>query len=194
MEIKAETNLVLEELIRNLAVGMQWVILSHKENLPTRSKKHNYPALLWACAPLHDDFPRNWNRERCCCNALLEKLTISFQDMYVLKLVKFWDSEDPALFTDRRFTAAGLAAIWASIDSAFRHWDTFIYPKNKKGNPKGRRDETPHRGDNSRPTDRKMTKASDFVRREFNRYKKLKPRNDFHWEKTPRKQMPEPPY
>ena len=61
----------------------------------------------------------------------MEKAVLLHPQMGTLKLLKIWDYEDLSLFRDSHFTVAGLEAYWSSFDSAFRHWDTFIFAKKK---------------------------------------------------------------
>ena len=101
--------------------------------------------------------------------------------MNTLRMKKFWDYNNTQLFSDRRFTAVGLEIYWKSIDSAFRHWDTFI-----SGNTKCKLGINP-------ATHRKLNKVSkkeytqqrenDFIAREAEVYKR----------RQKNKKMPTPP-
>ena len=123
---------IIEVMLRNLGSGIHKLLLAHKENLPAHSKRMGYPAVLWALTPLDKDFPQKWIQDRMIFNATLEKMVEKFQGINTLKLLKIWDPEDRSFYNDHRLTANGLQAIWFSIDSAFRHWDTFVSTKQKK--------------------------------------------------------------
>ena len=85
--------------------------------------------MLWVLAPQHYNFPNNWNLHRQKFSKCLESAVQLYAQMSTLKLLKIWNYDDSSLLRDKRFTAAGLQAYWASLDSAFRHQDTFIVVK-----------------------------------------------------------------
>ena len=177
---------ILEMVLKNLMVGIPRTILTHKENLPQCSKKVRYPMILWALAPQHEFFPGKWNIDRRQFNASVEKGVQSFQEMNTLKLLKFWDPEDNSLFVDHRITVQGLAAIWASIDSAFRHWDTFIATKSRKMANK-RENPSQQKGGNAHH-------PREFIKNEFRKYKNHKTSDKFCWQKKEeRRPLPQPP-
>ena len=123
---------IFTHLLKNLMVGIHCMLLGHKDNLPVRSKKNSYPTILWALTPLHAAMPEAWRSFRKKFNKALESAALSQDQMGVLKLLKVWNYDDSSLFRDRRYTAQGLAAYWQSVDSAFRHRDTFVAAKANK--------------------------------------------------------------
>ena len=123
--------IIFNQLLRNLLSGVPRVISTHRERMPIWALRPDFPTVLWTLVPLHKNFLQNWNIYRKKFNKCLEMVVCSQPQMGLLKLLKIWNTDDPSLFTDRRFTAVGLELYWASFDSAFRHWDTFVYTKNK---------------------------------------------------------------
>ena len=163
---------IFEKLTWNLLAGIYREILAHKERLPSRSRKQHYPTVLWALAPYHTNFPENWNMQWRRFNDALEKLVGMFPEMGILKLLKVWDYKDLELFSDHWFTARGLTNYWMSIDSAFRHWDTFVFTKMK----------TKHQTtENSDTTEDTRREGSEFICWEFNKYKKFQQRGRANW-------------
>ena len=47
---------------------------------------------------------------------------------------KEWISQDHDMFHNNRFLSFGLSKYWASINAAFRHWDTIVLKNKKKFN------------------------------------------------------------
>ena len=123
---------IFGQILKNLMVGIHQVTLAFKENLPTKSKRVDYPTILWCLAPQHINFPENWNINRRKFNACIESLVTLFPEMGTLKMKKFWEYNNLQLFIDRRFTAVGLEIYCKSIDSTFWHWDTFMFGKPKR--------------------------------------------------------------
>ena len=181
---------IFGQLLKNLLVGIHRAILAHKEHLPAKSKKFNYPAILWFFVPLHVNFPDNWNTHLIKFNQCLEKVVKIHPEMATLKLLKIWDQEDSSLVYERRYSAKGLSAFWASLDSAFRHWDTFVYTKNK-GKAKG---------SSQNQAVLKKRSPSAFVQRENQKYKKMKLGENPKWrnysedDKEERRKLPQLPY
>ena len=108
-------------------------------NLNRRDKFSNacmISVITLVMTPLHCDFPPRWNIHRKMFNKSLEIAANKHPQMAVLKMLKVWNPDDSALFRDSRYTASGLEAYWSSLDSAFRHWDTFVYTKKKNSGAK----------------------------------------------------------
>ena len=127
---------VFGQVLKNLMVGLHRLISAHKDVLPARCKKDKYPMILWTLAPVRINFPNLWNQHRRKFNQCIEKLVPLCNNMAILKLLKIWNYDDIMLFSDHRFTARGLSAYWSSVDSTFRHWDTFVFTKKSKGQKK----------------------------------------------------------
>ena len=120
---------VYTQLLRNLMKGLVDEISDHQKKLPNRCLKIGYPKLFWAIPPFHDNFPEDWNALRQHFSKCLLAEIGEFPDMSPLRLLKVWNADGPENFADMRYTAKGFLAYWASVDSAFRHWDTFVYKK-----------------------------------------------------------------
>ena len=187
---------IFTEILRDLLSGIHKMILGLKEKLPNKSKRDVFPTILWAQLPLHVNFPDTWNMQRRVFNKCLENTVQLFSDMATLKLLKVWDSEDRALFNERKFTATGLEAYWSSVDSAFRHWDTFIFVKAKVRSSRraGNDENVVNSYDPS-------TKSREKIRRDVQRFRKFKSSGKFHWQKKENKKtsreensrLPKPP-
>ena len=152
-----------------------------------------YPAMLWALAPLHEDFPQKWIQDHMIFNATLEKMVEKFQGINTLKLLKIWDPEDQSFYSDHRLTANGLQAFWSSIDSAFRHWDTFVSTKQKKKISIGKKPQSLSRGDNChhRPG---SGSTGDLIKNEYQKFSKFKHSDKYRWQKREdRRPLPVPP-
>ena len=156
-----QTAIIYQEILKNLMSGLHRAVITHKERLPIKGKKLEAPTILWTLAPFHDKFPEVWNLWRTKFNAALVKCAQLFPEMGTLTMKKIWDPSDPNFLIEKKFTALGLSAYWESVDSAFWHWDTFLFLKilakfqfNKK-----------------RSNERK---PGDFISREVQQFKKAK--------------------
>ena len=147
-------------IIKNMMVGIHHLVLSHKEALPAKSNKFNYPTILWSLTPLNRNFPENWNTYRRKFNNCLEACSVLYGEMQILRLKKFWDYNDETLIRDRKFTANGYQMLWNSIYSAFQHWDTFMFSKSLKQKQPGKPKHFPAKIQNSRGN-------NDFIAMEF---------------------------
>ena len=114
-------------------------------------------------------------------NKCLESVVRLNQEMGTLTLLKIWEPRDDSLFMDNRFTANGLKAYWASLDSAFRHWDTFVFVKAKiRGNKLANKNLPGNPGNMVRPVSESgRAKIAADVRR----FKGMKSSNKFYWQK-----------
>ena len=166
-------------LVKNLMVGLHRLILSHKESLPTKSRKFNYPTILWALCPLNKGFPESWNTFRKKFNNCLEACSVLYGEMQILRLKKFWEYQDESLVKDKKLSAAGYQAFWCSVDSAFRHWNTFIFNKNAKSKIIGKQ---------KFPTDHTNRTKNDFVAKEYRRFQEKR-----HWQKRHQRRQEEDP-
>ena len=96
---------IFGQILKNLMTGIHCTILAQKDALPHRSKRSDYPTVLWCLAPQHINFPDNWNINRKKFNSCLESLVALFPEMGLLRMKKFWDYNNSQLFLDCRFTA-----------------------------------------------------------------------------------------
>ena len=88
---------------------------------------------------------------------------------------KFWEFNDAALFDNKKYSATGLITYWKSIDSAFRHWDTFVYgkpPKRKLVNVPTQKQRKPNFSFSKR--EHSHWKRNEFVKREIEEFKRRK--------------------
>ena len=97
------------------------IITSHKERLPTKSRKFKYPHFLWIPATYHTKFEDS-NEFRKKNNIALSNVTSLFREMTCLEL-KGWDPEDQELIVNNRFTSFGSTKFWLAVNDAFETWD-----------------------------------------------------------------------
>ena len=169
---------VFGKILKNLMVGIHRTILSQKEKLQSKSKRLWYPSVLWALAPQHTNFPGHWNNNRRKFNDCIESLVTLFPEMKTLKMKKFWEYNDLQLVINRNYMAQGLNMYWKSIDSAFRHWDTFVFGK-PTGKGKLVNQPATHRNPNFKPARKAKNNpehrhGNDFIRREVLDYQQKK--------------------
>ena len=162
---------IFGQLLKNLMVGIHSVILTHKENLPKRAKHLGYPTILWLVLPQHMAFPGSWNMHCKKFMICINRVVQLFEEMTTLRMLKIWDYNDTAFFSDRQYMAKGLAAYWASVDSAFRHWDTFVWVKQSRKIQQNLQDK-------SKQGQVPQKRPGDFIARELKKYKRFK-RNDW---------------
>ena len=89
----------------NLGTLLNWLvnevhrcIETHKEFLPLKAKKHDFPHVLWIAPPLHCNFSDNCNECRVKFNKCLKSIISLFPEMTTLRMVKLWDIEDNNLY------------------------------------------------------------------------------------------------
>ena len=117
----------ISQLIGNitnwLAVELHRVLLTHKENLPTKARKFKYPHILWIAAVHHVNFGEQKNLFRKKFNTCLHSVTGLYREMDILML-HTWDPKDfSSVGRDGNFTASGLTRYWRALDAAFQKWD-----------------------------------------------------------------------
>ena len=115
---------ILHDYIIWLADRFQEILKDYKDKLPLKSKRENYPKILWAESPLHDAFEDNHLRKQY--NAMLHEILDDYTFVMPIRLKKEWDPKNANLFAHNRFTSSGLDKYWGSIDSSFRHWETIV--------------------------------------------------------------------
>ena len=101
------------------------------EHYPSKAKRDGFPHILWIAPPSHKNFGKSNNKRREAQTYFLYNSVKQKKDMTVLKMIKFWDYEDPNtfLYDSYRFTSEGLLKYWQAIDSAIRFWSVVIAPK-----------------------------------------------------------------
>ena len=102
------------------------LILQQKDNLPLKSKKYNFPQIVWIEAPLHDGFFNNELRAEF--NNCLKKVGALHNNVSVLELKKIWDQHDSSLYLEeaQRYTSIGFRTYWDAVDRTLRFCDTTI--------------------------------------------------------------------
>ena len=103
-------------------------ISSFKESLPAKSKKPEYPHILWILAPCHERFKDN--DERLKFNMAVERMCLFHTNVSCLELKKVWDAKDLSLFDKGRFTAEGYKKYWEAVDRTVRYRDSVKLKKN----------------------------------------------------------------
>ena len=96
----------------------------YKKLLPEKAKRPHIPHVLWIAPPTHKFFKTMSNEDRSRFQSCLINAVKPYKSMTVLKMVKFWDSDNEQLFhrSSYRFSSEGLKNYWLSIDSAIRFW------------------------------------------------------------------------
>ena len=104
----------------------------HKDRLPAKAKRSNYPGFIWIEAPFHKYFGNNTQREKF--NKALSTIGALHENVAVLGLKKIWDPENGSLFLQRenRFTADGFQCYWEAVDKTVRFADTIHFKKLQK--------------------------------------------------------------
>ena len=128
----------LGRLVNNIMGYYSRIIETYKEYLPNKSKRQDYPHIIWIEAPLHEAFHNN--EERGKFNSCLLEMGKLHQNVSVLKLKKIWDPLDKMLYTtdQRRFTSEGYNKYWEAVDKTVKYCDTILLKKISK------KKETPH--------------------------------------------------
>ena len=111
------------------------VITSHKETLPSKSRKYKYPTILWVLLPEHVNFGKR-NEFRQKCNKSITSSVSLFREMCTIELLN-WDFTDRTLVSNKTMTGDGYLKFWTGVDSAFESWDREqmkIKAQNKVGN------------------------------------------------------------
>ena len=94
------------------------MVMTRKDQFPTKAITPNQPVCYWTEAPQHKNFDNNLLRRKF--NSALYEITDLQTNMHVLKMKKIWDYNDTSLFRNDRFTSEGLLKYWESIDSSFK--------------------------------------------------------------------------
>ena len=101
---------------------MKAMITTRKEKLPPKAVKADYPQIYWVAAPLHMNFTDDETNARRKLNLCMQSIMKQEQNMRVIQLKEYWDSENLDLVNVRRsaFTDTGLLTYWRSIDASVR--------------------------------------------------------------------------
>ena len=117
------------DTVNKLMKQLERLVKSQKEFLQKRSKKINYPQIVWIQAPTHTNFRNNSERE--ILNESMIHMAKLQEFTTILELKKIWDPEDSNLFLyeSERFTAVGYSTYWKAIDCTIRYADTILFKK-----------------------------------------------------------------
>ena len=122
---------VYQKLVYWLMKQIDTAIDIQKDYLPAKSKKFDYPHIVWIQPTVHKNF--NNNELRIKFGKAMVSAGRVFDNMSVLQLKKIWDPEDSNLYVKEaaRYTTAGLKNYWEAIDRTIKYVDTILL-KNPK--------------------------------------------------------------
>ena len=119
-----------------LASEFNKIVESHKDILPKKAKKMNYPTFIWIALPTYCNFDNNHIRQKLSASM---KTTLEIQKQHImLKMLKIWEFSDRNAYRDGHYTQIGFEMYWKSIDLAIQFWDTNLVPKGVKVNTPSR--------------------------------------------------------
>ena len=155
-----------EHVLTTLMDMIDRLLTTYKDWLPQKCKRDTIPHLLWMAPPQHKYFSESNNEKRVKFSEALNTVAMLHANTSVLKLVKFWDSQDSNFFLEEqyRFTTEGLSKYWSSIDAAVKFWCIAIWKKfDKVKQPNN----TPGKNESS-PATKKHTK---YVNKDYRSHK-----------------------
>ena len=98
------------------------IIITHKEKMPSKSRKFKYPTILWCSLPNHQYWiDNNMTEYRAKFNFALKATTSIFREMDVLELK--WPMDTSGIFTNGKLNGKGLPLYWMAFNEAFESWD-----------------------------------------------------------------------
>ena len=174
--------------ITHIVNDFRKAIASFKDVLPSKSKRHNWPHVLWILPVQHVLFKNFVVRQRF--SRQFEKIVAMQHNMSALKLRQVWDEHDTSLYLPdyNRFTSLGYKTYWAAVDCTVKYCDKMAFMDNSEQTA-----ETPKRKQyNSNEKHRTSYKKSRY---EYERpYHFDRNRNDrYHWKSENYYKLPEPP-
>ena len=113
-------------IIHWLAAEFDKFIGIHKERLPQKSVKAEYPSFLWIPPAQNVNFSNHSLRGKFA-KSLKSSLEIMPNHM-MLKLIKVWNYEDSTLARNNNYTTPGFIKFWESLDSAEQFWCKTLAP------------------------------------------------------------------
>ena len=108
---------ILGSWIKWLAEKFQKLIKDRYKQIPDKCKKQ--VCTYWSIAPMHNNFDENLNEMRRKFNFCLETTIKTFDQMRVIKL-KAWDQSDIRLVFNNSFSERGIRQYWDCIDVAIQ--------------------------------------------------------------------------
>ena len=117
------------QMLHWLITEINKVVEIHKDKLPQKSIKANYPPFVWMAPPQNINVPDNILRGKFT-QSLKANLEIQENHM-MLKPKKIWDYQDSTLFRNGSFTDIGFKTFCKSFDSAIEFWCKHLAGGNK---------------------------------------------------------------
>ena len=111
---------IYSRIIHWLAAEINKFVEIHKEGLPTKSVKADYPSFVWIPPAQNVNFANNALRNKFA-KSLKTSLEVLPNHM-MLKLIKLWDYGDTSLAKDDAYTVLGYKQFWQSLDSVIHFW------------------------------------------------------------------------
>ena len=133
-----------EDMTKALGMLVNFVMTEHergissfKESLTAKSRREEYPHIMWVLPPSHDKFKNN--SERYKFGKAVEDACKFHTNISALELKKVWEPKDPSLIEKERFTSIGYKKYWEAVDRTVRYCDAVVLKKkpkkfNKNGN------------------------------------------------------------
>ena len=121
----------ISRIINNIMTEYGRIIISHRDNLPLKSKCWNFPH-IWILPPFHDNFANNSQRVQLA--AAIESTAKFHEQTSALELKKAWDAHNTGLFVQKsqRFTTEGYITYWDAVDKTVKFCDIILLKKAAK--------------------------------------------------------------
>ena len=113
-----------------LASEFDKIVSVHKENMPNKAIRSEYPSFLWLAPPQHKNFHDNHLRSKMTRS--IKSALIQQKSHMMLTLKKIWDYENGSLHFHNKFTSIGFETFWQSADSAIQFWDRHLAPRKER--------------------------------------------------------------
>ena len=119
----------MARLLNNIMTEHTRLVLAQKDYLPPKSKKANYPQIIWIQPPEHDNFTNNDLRRKF--NECLNDIVQFHNNTITLPMKKVWDPSNRNLYIKKygRFTAEGFSTYWKVVDCTLWYADTILWNK-----------------------------------------------------------------
>ena len=125
--IKSNISFVYGSIMHWLADQFNKIIECHKDKLPQKAVKADYPHFIWIAPPVNISFDNSDIRLKLD-KSLKDTLDVQKSHM-MLRLKKVWVQNDRSYCRHHQVTQIGFESYWASIDSAITFWNTHLAPK-----------------------------------------------------------------
>ena len=107
------------------------IITSHKEKLPSKSRKFKFPTILWTKTVNHNAYSKRDQEVIDKWNEALEKAAGLFREMATLKLTGWNVGNFNYLAADGKMNNNGLFRFWQSVNDSFESWDREAMKNNR---------------------------------------------------------------